>query len=271
MQSSSVVGDRRIGKSSLLYHIAQTAQQRLGGKYHFFYMDLQDAQFHTANGFLRTILSRTGGRDELVTEEKTLNDNLIAFSDEIDRLNDDGRKIVLCLDEFENTFKHSDEFTEDFFDHMRSLLNVRKMAFVTGTQRALQALSLEGKLTSPFYTIFTVVELGLLTESEAHDFIANRHEIVNFSERELSYIVADMQLQPLKLQIQCDWIIRNRQRKLDEVDLTEAIAQEYNNFFIGRFDPRQLMRLKKGVNIKTIERSVALIKAIAKLQPWIPG
>ena len=48
MQSSSIVGERRIGKSSLLYYLTQTGPQRLGDAYRFFYLDIQDAHFHTA-------------------------------------------------------------------------------------------------------------------------------------------------------------------------------------------------------------------------------
>src|SRR5215475_11276457 len=57
MQSLSVVGERRIGKSSLLYHLAQTGWLKIyDPAYRFFYFDLQDAQCHTAAGFLRAIL-----------------------------------------------------------------------------------------------------------------------------------------------------------------------------------------------------------------------
>lgn len=137
MQSSSIVGERRIGKSSLLYYLTQTGPQRLGDEYRFFYLDLQDAHFHTAVGFLQTVLRKVGGTGEGITADNTLNQNLIAFSDEIDALEQTGQRIVLCLDEFENTFKHREQFTEDFFDHLRAQLNIRKLAFVTATQQPL--------------------------------------------------------------------------------------------------------------------------------------
>src|SRR5215475_12123844 len=59
MQSLSVVGERRIGKSSPLYHLYQTGRLRIADPaYCFFYFDLPDARFHTAAGFLRAILQR---------------------------------------------------------------------------------------------------------------------------------------------------------------------------------------------------------------------
>ncbi len=61
LQSSSVVGERRIGKSSLLYHLAQTGARRIEDeRYRFFYLDLQDARFHTAAGFFRATLKALG-------------------------------------------------------------------------------------------------------------------------------------------------------------------------------------------------------------------
>ncbi|MGH9751528.1 MAG: ATP-binding protein, partial [Blastocatellia bacterium] len=41
MDNVSVVGPRRIGKSSLLHHIVATGQQRLNQSYQFYYLDLQ--------------------------------------------------------------------------------------------------------------------------------------------------------------------------------------------------------------------------------------
>ena len=245
MQSSSIVGERRIGKSSLLYYLTQTGPQRLGDAYRFFYLDLQDAHFHTAVGFLQTVLSKVGGAIESIKADNTLNQNLIAFSDEIDALEQAGQRIVLCLDEFENTFKHREQFTEDFFDHLRSQLNIRKLAFVTATQQPLQTLSIEGKLTSPFYTLFTVVELKELTETQAQQLVAAQHEKIQFSDAELEFIFSELQLHPLKLQILCDWVIRNRQRKLSERALAEEITKEFGNFFVGTFDIKQIHRVKR--------------------------
>src|SRR5262252_5210507 len=57
MQSSSVVGERRIGKSSLLYHLFQAGWLSINDSaYRLFYFDLMDARCHTAAEFLRSIL-----------------------------------------------------------------------------------------------------------------------------------------------------------------------------------------------------------------------
>lgn len=61
MESASIVGERRIGKSSLLYQLALTGARRIeDGQYRFFYLDMQDARFDTAAGFFRAILKVLG-------------------------------------------------------------------------------------------------------------------------------------------------------------------------------------------------------------------
>jgi len=109
-------------------------------------------------------------------------------------------------------------------------------------------------LTSPFYNIFTVIELKEFTEAEAHQFIGAQNRKVNFTDAELEFIFSHLELHPLKLQIVCDWVMKNRQRKLSESALAEEITKEFGNFFIGTFDPRQFLRLKKAVSLDNIKK-----------------
>jgi uncharacterized protein len=262
MQSSSVVGERRIGKSSLLYHLAQTGAQRLeDSNYRFHYIDFQDAHYHTAVGFFQTALSKLGLATDSIKEEKTLNRNLIAFTDKLEELEQSGQHLVLCLDEFENTFQHPAEFTDDFFDHFRSQISFRKFAFVTATGRALQDLCLEGKFVSPFYNVFTVSELQELTEEETQQFVAAYDERVNFTDDELQFIFSYLPTHPLKLQILCDWVLRNRQQQFREDVLVEGIIKECENFFVDMFDLKNARRGKKLFSLDKIKKLFETIKS----------
>jgi len=262
MQSSSVVGERRIGKSSLLYHLKSTGAHRIDNSdYCFLYADLQDARFQTANGFLQNVLKMLDGEADAIKEKNSLNGNLVAFSEEIETLMRKNQQVVLCLDEFENTFKHREQFNEDFFDHMRSMLNQRKLAFVTSTRQTLQKLSLEGKLVSPFYNVFTVIELGEFTEEEARLFLIASHKRMNFTDDERKFILSAFEPHPLKLQIICDWVIKNREKRLDEEALAEEITKEYRNFFVGKFDAKNLLRTKKAFSLDNIKRWLDTLKS----------
>ncbi|MGH9844432.1 MAG: hypothetical protein ACREEM_37395 [Blastocatellia bacterium] len=109
------------------------------------------------------------------------------------------------------------------------------MAFVTATQQTLQKLCLDGKLTSPFYNLFTLTELKEFTDEEAEQFIAFWHDQVQFTGEEFRLIASFLDPHPLKLQIVCDQVLQNRTRQLADWALAEEIAKQYSNFFVGRF------------------------------------
>lgn len=241
MQSSSVVGERRIGKSSLLNYLTKKGVEKIADEnYRFLYVDMMDARVFTANGFFRHILKELGIGDGLIRDEKTPDRNLCAFTDGLEDLAKQGKRVVLCLDEFENAFDHPKEFSNDFFDHMRSQINQGKFAMVTSSRKMLRDLCAQGKLTSPFYNVFTPIPLGLFTEEEANLFINTHHQHVNFSEQELTFVRSYIEPHPMKMQIRCDWVIRNRQKGLSEWALTGEINKETESFFDRKVEPRKL-------------------------------
>ena len=167
MQSSSIVGERRIGKSSLLYHLMQTGARRLDDpSYRFLFLNLQEGQFHTVTGFLKAVLKELAVDAEAIKPGDSLGDRLTAFTDQVRALEQSGQRVVLCLNDFEITIKRREEYAEAFFDHMRAQLEMQRLAFVTTSQKSLQALSLEGRLASPFYNPFSLIELRGFTETE---------------------------------------------------------------------------------------------------------
>jgi uncharacterized protein len=263
MASLSIVGERRIGKSSLLYHLYQTGWLRVDDPaYCFFYLDLQDAQFHTAAGFLRAILRELKLNADAVSEGQSLNRNMVAFSKQIEAQERAGRRVVLCLDEFETTLKHRAEFTEDFFDHLRSQLNRRMFAVVTATTKLLQDLCEAGKLTSPFYNVFTVVKLGDFTDKEVRAFLEHYRDKVSFTEEEMKIINSRLDRHPLKLQILCDFVIRNRERRLAGRALGKEIDREYGNFFVDKYNHKILKLIKKCFSLDNLKKVLETIKAI---------
>jgi hypothetical protein len=262
MQSTSVVGERRIGKSSLLYNLAHNGAMRLcDPSYKFLYLDFQDAELHTSNGFFRAVLRELELPVDIISDSARLNLNLIAFTDQMEIVSRSGRRLILCLDEFENAFKHQEQFSEDFFDHMRGRLNRRTFACVTATRQTLHSLCLEGKLTSPFYNIFTVVDLGAFTEEEIRQFIEFYRQRGVLSDDEIRFIEFHLDdLRPMKLQIFCDWMLKNRQKGLSDWALLNEIRKECQWFYPGPFHPSNLRRLKKLFSLDNIKKLFEAIK-----------
>ena len=132
LQSCDVFGDRKIGKSSLLYHVFLTMNEKLGDEYRVAYIDLQDAKYHTPEGFLKYSLLELGADSTNILPANSLNEDLIAFSDSIKELRK-RCKPVLLIDECENIMEKSDEFNNDFIDTMRHLGSHQKIAYVTSS------------------------------------------------------------------------------------------------------------------------------------------
>jgi hypothetical protein len=73
LQSCDVYGERKIGKSSLLYYIFNTAQERLGAGYAVAYIDMQAAENHNVGDFLRNSLKELGCNSDGIISSNSLN------------------------------------------------------------------------------------------------------------------------------------------------------------------------------------------------------
>ncbi|HMV51944.1 MAG TPA: AAA-like domain-containing protein [Blastocatellia bacterium] len=260
MQCASVVGERRIGKSSLLYHLAQTGAEQLDDRrYRFLYCSLQDAHYQTLQGFCSTILRRLNLEADAIQPNQSPNAALIAFTDLLESLAACGERVILCLDEFEETFKRPAEFGNGFFEHLRSQLELGKFVFVTASREPLQKLKLDGKLTSPFDNIFTKVELGDFTDEEAAEFIAYYDAQVQFTDAENRFIASYFELHPLRLRILCDQVLTNRRRQLADWALAEKLGEAYGDFFPDRADEFTALA-KRTVSADNLGKWLGLIK-----------
>lgn len=198
LQHYSIVAPRRMGKSSLLYHVTQIFSGRLRNpeNYRFVYIDLDDAHCHTQAGLLAHIL------DKLELSHPRL-PSLEGFQERIER--EQARKIfwtVLCLDEFEHLTRRKGEFPDAFFDAWRSLGANNQLAFLTASKTPLDKLAGQGDLTSPFFNIFQILELGEFTETEAQTLVARGLDCDRpFTSHESAQVLKLAGRHPAKLQI----------------------------------------------------------------------
>jgi AAA+ ATPase superfamily predicted ATPase len=226
LQSCDVSGERKIGKSSLLYYIFM--KLRDGDEYMIAYIDLQDAKYHTIEGFLKYSLHELGDDPKNILSSNSLNENLIAFSDSIADLSNE-IKPVLLIDEFEKLTERQEGFNNDFFDAMRSLGSQGNIAYVTASVAPLNKLYGRGNFTSPFPNIFSEVRLSQFTSEETSEFLSAKREDVEFTENEIGFIKEIANNHPLHLQIACYHVLENRGKKWDEKKLRKKIEEEIEN------------------------------------------
>jgi hypothetical protein len=163
IQHASVVGQRRIGKSSLLYHLSQVYSTQLSGhkNYRFIYLDLDNPNCHRLFGLLRYILDKLG-------LPAPAQPTLERFYDLIEQEHEKKNVWpVFLMDEFEHLPARATEFPDRVYDSLRSLGNNNIVGLVTSSQSKLQDLALQGKLTSPFFNIFHQIDLGEFPDVEA--------------------------------------------------------------------------------------------------------
>ncbi|MBM3129885.1 MAG: ATP-binding protein [Chloroflexi bacterium] len=199
LQSFSVVGPRRIGKSALLFYITnkfaaylmQPALYRIG------YIELQDANCRTLGGMLEIILKQLGVGQ--LSGKKT---PLVEFQDAIIELKARGVFPVVCLDEFEELTAHPDQFKPDLYDSWRYLINQEAITFITASKSPLIDLAQDRGPTSPFFNVFSHLPLGELTDDEARELIARGAECDRpFTSTEQSDALLLADKHPYKLQL----------------------------------------------------------------------
>ena len=173
-QSVAIVGDRRIGKSSLLSYIAHrdVVANYLDNpdKALFLFMDFQEELRLSVEGFIESVFRHLKDQLPALISQDPTPDHL---QEVVAQLHHDGYRLILLLDEFDRVTRSSN-FDADFFAYLRSLAGHFNVAFVTSTIRNLQKLCRTQEISdSPFFNIFTTIYLGPLESDEASDLICN--------------------------------------------------------------------------------------------------
>jgi hypothetical protein len=176
-QSVSIVGERRMGKSSLLWHLAQPEVHGTAfdepERCLFIVLDFQGHQHLDQSGccslLARRVVELAGDRlDPVVPAEDGLNELL----DVAAALDAAGMRLVCLFDEFETVTRNA-AIGPEFYGALRSLANASAVAFVTASRRPLQDLCHNQEISeSPFFNIFTEVVVGPMTDAEVHELIA---------------------------------------------------------------------------------------------------
>ncbi len=168
----SLVGERRIGKSSLLFQAAGRVPKQLGAAARAVYLDLLSARYHTLDGLLGGLLQGwTGKGTGLLGFAAT--DKLAAFETAVRGLRAQGAMLIAFLDEFESLALHKDEFGDHLLESWRSLGNDGQIAFVTSSAQPLDRVTHESGLTSSFYNIFAQVRLGEFSDRDMRAFLSH--------------------------------------------------------------------------------------------------
>jgi hypothetical protein len=202
LQSCAIVGERKIGKSSLLKHIANPIVQATYDlppeRYSVTYFDLQGKANITPFEFWRQLLRSVDWRGDdagwiarlrTVVDQQTI--HLTDVEDIFYLANQHGHNLIFLLDEFEYTTRNP-HFDLNFFGALRNLANNYNVAYVTASQRGLLDLHYDEKVVdSPFFNIFTEVQLGLFDPHEAIELLTQPLAVLptSFTEEDRCFLL----------------------------------------------------------------------------------
>ncbi len=195
----SVIGDRRIGKSSLLFQASQLVRGALGSGCRAAYVDLLSARYHTLNGLLSGILDELG--EEATLREGASAEKLAAFEARVRGARARGLTPVLFLDEFEALAGHAQEYGDSLLESWRSLGNEGQMTFVTSSAKPLDEVTHQSGLTSSFYNIFAQMRLEPFSAQEARDFVGRAVRRGRFEPGDDVFLLRVGEQHPLRLQV----------------------------------------------------------------------
>ncbi|NEO34494.1 MAG: ATP-binding protein [Symploca sp. SIO3C6] len=256
--SINVLGEWRIGKSSLLYHFCQTYEQRVQryGKspsdYVAIYLSLQDAQCRQEANFYRAIAKALLKRASVQNNPALsvpLNGGSLdrqTFSAAMDVWKIEKVLPVLCLDKFEELFENAEEFNNQFYDNLRSLMDRNALMLVIASYKRLDVYSRQHRLTSSFFNLGNILPLKGLTEMEATDLVRLPETKVPGTQAALSENRQKLALEwggrhPYLLQLagRCLWDAKQRDETVDWAK--KQFQQEKQRLPQRRFNPRRLI------------------------------
>lgn len=197
-QSVSLIGPRRIGKSSLLIHLCRP-DVRLPMEMEppqalFVLIDCQEFGGSPPEELYEALY--TGILDAAEEAEIAVSGNqqpgtYRALDRLLHQVTQKDAAIVVLLDEFE-LLAANEHLTPYFFARLRGLTTKYGMAYLTASQRPLFAVTAEEEiLSSPFFNIFVTLPLGLFTEEESRHMLTSRLTSTRhtFSDELIAYLI----------------------------------------------------------------------------------
>lgn len=178
--SLNVIGEWRIGKSSLLYAFSLLWDQYIPPETRHrepvvIYLDLQEISPQNERRYYRAMLNALRQRpiwsrfpglqpvlQECPPEYEAVRDFLLECKAH-------ALLPVICLDEFEVLFGYPEAFNDAFFDTQRGLMNDNALMYVIASRQSLDDYRRAHRLTSSFFNLGHVLRLGEFSEEEAAD------------------------------------------------------------------------------------------------------
>jgi AAA+ ATPase superfamily predicted ATPase len=244
-ESTSIIGERRIGKTSLLTYLAQPeVSAKLGltpDRFCLVYVDFQGLTDITPTRFWQRVLkkmSRSVCDESLKPSIDKLSErsefDLFDLEDLFQTTMDKGMTIVLLMDEFEYVTENPN-FKNDFFGGLRALAIHSGVALIPATRRELVDLCHSDEIKgSPFFNIFANVVLRPFSRNEVDEMLEHytKESDVAFTPQEKDFIWETGGGYPIFAQMAGHYLVEGRYQGLT----TEALLKYTTSSFEEQAD-----------------------------------
>ena len=277
-QSVSVIGPRHIGRTSLLFHLADSAVQVEHGlvpkQSLFVYIDAGALGGLSRPDILRVMLHETVAQTGQEAPDIPQGVDYRSFEQAVRGLLRPGQQLVYLVDEFECLGKNPN-VNGDFFSFLRSLIARYNIAYITASKvPLLELVDAVGQLSSPFFNIFMPLYLGLFDVDDARRLIREPSQAagVVFSESSENFILDLAGLYPFFLQITCFHAFdlsreepsfsERARRQLEE--LVQMDLGCHFEYFVKRLGEEERRVLARLLEPGEDENSIAALEALER-------
>ena len=257
-QSVSLVGERRIGKSSLLFQVSVPEVQDKylsdassdASSLIVIFLDFQQMRNITLEDFFAALSGQIRRvNPEIAGPEST---GYRAFKQVQERLSERNKRLVLLFDEFD-AITLNPVFDRDFYAFLRSVANNSAVAYVTSSKTEIQRLCHSSSVAdSPFFNIFSTLRLRPFDSKEARELITIPSRAAGIPlEPYAEDILALSGYFPFYIQIACsvyfDWLEENPGSEPIRPEIESRFLEEASphfEYFWGQSQPeyRRAMR-----------------------------
>ncbi|MCL4267474.1 MAG: protein kinase [Anaerolineae bacterium] len=243
-QSRSLVGERKIGKSSLLTVISCPDTLRQHGfdpaQFVFIYMDLEGMSNIGYDEFWPELLDQMAlalpeSQAELRERAESLSLQADARFMQVRRLlrrvERAGLRVVLMLDEFESLATNA-AFDASFYGELRSLAGELGVTYITTSKQGLYDLTYQyaDTLSSPFFNIFSEERLNLLPHEEAVELLrglSGKGEHRPFTEKEIEFSLDHAGRHPFFLQVVGAHLYAARAEPIPDAEVETLVLRRF--------------------------------------------
>ena len=188
LQSFSIIGEGRIGRTSFLVHIlSKDTLEKYGmdsEKYFLIYFNKGLPYQITKDALVESLVMKIEEQIQYNIEAKDISEKFHIY---IDRLVSDGKKIVIAFDDFEILEPILDA---EFSYWLRSIFQRENVMAITASQKSVKELEKGSDKTSPLYNIFANLRLGLFPGTETEKMIRDMflRGGIELTEEEISFL-----------------------------------------------------------------------------------